>query len=270
MKKTLLLLVGALIGVSCFIACEQDEAVQAEGRVSQQVLDRISELGFNNETVQKIEEGYLVEGDIILTEADLQDAEDHVTLRIAEVEQYRTNNLVNGLPRTITVSMDNQLTNTNGYSEALDETIARYNAENLNLTFQRVGTSGGDIHLKRQGGNFLASAGFPSNSGNPYGQVKINSFAIGSGSSNTFINYCATIMAHEIGHCIGFRHTDYMNRAFSCGSGGNEGASSVGAVHIPGTPTGPDSGSWMLACISSGQNRPFNNNDKTALTYLYN
>ena len=49
----------------------------------------------------------------------------------------------------------------------------------------------------------------------------------------------------------------------------NEGASTVGAILIPGTPTGPDAASWMLACLSSTTNRPFNNNDKTALSYLY-
>ncbi len=43
----------------------------------------------------------------------------------------------------------------------------------------------------------------------------------------------------------------------------------VGAVHIPGTPTGANSGSWMLACIGSGVNRPFNTNDVTALNYVY-
>jgi len=138
------------------------------------------------------------------------------------------------------------------------------------LTFVRGGTSGGTIHLKKQAGNYLASSGFPLNNGNPYGTVKMNSNAIGNGTSNTFINYCSTIMAHEIGHCIGFRHTDYMNRAYSCGgSPVNEGASNVGAVHIPGTPTGPDSGSWMLACIGNNQNRPFNNNDGVALDYIY-
>jgi hypothetical protein len=62
-----------------------------------------------------------------------------------------------------------------------------------------------------------------------------------------------------------------MNRSYSCGSGGNEGqeTSGVGAVHIPGTPTGPDAASWMLACLSSSTDRPFNSNDKVALDYLY-
>jgi hypothetical protein len=47
-------------------------------------------------TSKKLEEGYLVEGDIILTEEDLQITVDPLTLRIAENEQYRTNNLVTG------------------------------------------------------------------------------------------------------------------------------------------------------------------------------
>ena len=269
MRQTLLLWLGVILITTIYVGCQEDQGAAADHQISKAVLDRIWEMGFSNTDVQKIDEGYLVEGDIILTDEDLQISVDPITLRIAETEQYRTNNLVTGLPRTITVSMDSQLNGTAGYSAALDECISRYNSQNLQITMVRVGTSGGNIHLKKQPGNYLASSGFPTNSGNPYSQVKMNSNAIGSGNSSTFINYCATIMAHEIGHCIGFRHTDYMDRSYSCGTGGNEGDGGVGAVLIPGTPSGPDSGSWMLACISNLQNRPFNNNDKTALGYLY-
>lgn len=256
------------LATTLFLSCGEDNSVAAEKQISKEVLDRIWHLGFSTENVVKIDEGYLVEGDIVLTEENLLDQNNHTLLRIAETEQYHTFNLVNS-PMTIDVSIDTRLTDLPGYSAALDVAIARYNAENLGLTFVRVGASGGDIHLKKQNGNFLASAGFPSG-GQPYSLIKINSAAIGQGSSSTFINFCATIMAHEMGHCIGFRHTDYMNRAYSCGGAPtNEGSGGVGAVHIPGTPTGPDANSWMLACISLNQNRPFNNNDKTALGYLY-
>lgn len=267
MRKTLRLLASALVLATLFLSCQEDNSAVSEKQISKAVLDQIWNLGFSNENVQKIDEGYLVEGDIILTEENLNDHSDHTTLRIAETEQYRTNNLVNA-PRTITVSIDTKLTDLNGYSAALDEAIARYNAEVLELVFVRSGSSGGDIHLKKQVGNYLASAGFPSG-GNPYGLIKINSNSMGQGNTTTFINFCATVMAHEIGHCIGFRHTDYMDRSYSCGTGGNEGSGGVGAVHIPGTPTGPDANSWMLACISYNQNRPFNNNDGVALDYLY-
>jgi hypothetical protein len=269
MRQSLLLLAGILMTASLFISCQDDNA-SSENLVSKQVLDQISHLGYSTENVQKIEEGYLVEGDIILTEENLQDHNDHISLRIAESEQYNTNNLVTGLPRAVVLSMDAQLTNTPGYVQAVNEIVARYNAQSLGLTFSYNGaTSGGTIHFKKQPGNYLASAGFPTSNGNPYSLVKLNSNAIGQGTSNTFINYCATIMAHEVGHCIGFRHTDWMDRSYSCGTGGSEGAGSVGAILIPGTPAGPDAGSWMLACISNNQNRPFNGNDVTALKYLY-
>ncbi len=268
MRHTLRLMASAFILASLFLSCQEDNSASSEKLVPKAVLDQIWNLGFSNENVQKIDEGYLVEGDIILTEENLLDHGDHTTLRIAETEQYRTTNLVDA-PRTVTVSIDTKLTDVAGYSDALDVAIARYNAEVLLLVLVRSGSSGGNIHLKKQAGGYLASAGFPSG-GNPYPLIKINSQAIGQGTSTTFINYCATIMAHEIGHCIGFRHTDYMNRSFSCGGvPTNEGSGGVGAIHIPGTPTGPDSGSWMLACIGNNVNRPFNTNDQTALDYLY-
>lgn len=56
-----------------------------------------------------------------------------------------------------------------------------------------------------------------------------------------------------------------MNRSFSCFRDGNEGGD---AVHIPGTPTTPESNSWMLAC-SNGTDRPFTANDVTALKTVY-
>jgi hypothetical protein len=228
-------------------------------------------LGFSPKDAIKEDGGFIVEGDIYLSKDDLNRNLDGHFLRAGEEEQYRTTNLVTGLPRKITVSMP-----TSGpksfpasYGLALDEMVARYNAENLQLTFERVASSG-NIQFVKANGSYLASAGFPTSSGDPHGQIKVNSQAIGNGTSTTFINYVATILAHEVGHCIGFRHTDYMDRSYSCGGGtANEGASTVGAVHIPGTPTTADPGSWMLACIGSNQNRPFNNNDKTALNYLY-
>ncbi|WP_207432713.1 M57 family metalloprotease [Sabulibacter ruber] len=263
-KHTLKLAAFALVLGTA--SCSTDEeAIVEKASISKETLAKIYDMGFGTTDVQAMEGGYLVEGDIFLTDEELNAPHDPKFLRVGETEQYRTTNLVTvtGTSRTITISMSSQLPST--YLAGLDEAIRRYNAENITLKFQRV-SSGGDIVIARGNGSYLASAGFPSG-GNPYGSVKVNSNAIGK-SPNT--NYLATILAHEIGHCIGFRHTDYMDRSFSCGGAyTNEGASSVGAIHIPGTPTTADATSWMLACIGSGQNRPFNANDKSALGYLY-
>jgi hypothetical protein len=255
----------AVVGTACVVvlfSCRKNAATEQNDTPSSEALNKIYNLGFSNKNVFMDEGNYVVEGDIVLSQASLDAAPDMQFLRVGSEEQYRTNNLVTA-PRVIRVSMSSKLPSS--YIAALDEALGRYNAENLLITFQRV-SSGADITLVSGHGNYLASAGFPTSSGEPYDQVKINANAL-SGQPQATI---ASVIAHELGHCIGFRHTDYMDRSFSCGGQPvNEGASTVGAVLIPGTPSGPDPNSWMLSCIGSQQNRPFNSNDKTALGVLY-
>jgi hypothetical protein len=257
----------AVVMTACVVvlfACRKNVATEQVTTPTDEALQKIYDLGFSNKNVTMDEEGnYVVEGDILLSQADLDAAPDMQFLRVGSEEQYRTYNLVTGLPRVITVSLSSKLPSS--YRDALDEAIARYNAEKLLITFQRV-SGNANISIVKASGNYLASAGFPTSTGNPYNQVKVNSQAL-SGQPQTTV---ASVLAHEIGHCVGFRHTDYMNRAYSCGGQAvNEGASTIGAVYIPGTNANPDPNSWMLSCIGSGQNRPFNANDKVALGYLY-
>jgi hypothetical protein len=244
-----------------------DETTSQE--LSQDIQDKILALGFSPQNARAADDGYVVEGDIYLTREDLDRQLEYQLLRVGDEEQYRTTNLVTGLPRNITVWINsgnggNKLPTS--YIAALDEAIARFNAENLQITFSRINSNSAQIDVTKGTGNYLASAGFPTSGGAPYGSIKVNPNAIGNQPQSTV----ASILAHEMGHCIGFRHTDYMNRSYSCGGQAvNEGAANVGAILIPGTPSGPDPNSWMLSCIGAGQNRPFNNNDKTALNYLY-
>lgn len=264
MKKFAFLTIAVLILIG-FYSCQKESADTNENQqLTNEVKSRIKALGFSTDNAIAIDNGYLVEGDIILTENDLNQAshEGHKNLIIAKEEQYRTTNLVTGLPRTITVSVAGSPPS--GFSTSVDNAIARYNAENLGITFSRV-ASGGNINIKIVNtGQYIASAGFPSG-GNPYPEIKYAK-KYTTGYSDGFMT---TVVAHEMGHCVGFRHTDYMNRSYSCGTGGNEGDGGVGAIHIPGTPTGPDAASWMLACLGATTNRPFNANDKIALDYLY-
>ncbi|RAU82073.1 M57 family metalloprotease [Pontibacter arcticus] len=267
MKSNRFLVLAAIAAVFSFSSCQkEDDAIATQSEVSESTLTQIKNLGFNNKNVQRVEGGYLVEGDIVLTEDNLKEAGQVQALRVGEAEQYRTTRLVTGLPRTITVSISSTLPTS--YVAALDEAIARYNAQGLRITFRRV-SSGANIALTKapSGASYLASAGFPTSGGNPYNSVVVNSTYIGTNPNRS---YLATILAHEIGHCIGFRHTDYMDRSYSCGGGyTNEGASTVGAIQIPGTPASADPNSWMLACIGTGASRPFNANDRTALNYIY-
>jgi hypothetical protein len=239
--------------------------------ISQETLAKIQHLGFSTAGVQKTEDGYMVEGDINLTDELLNSEPDYKLLRVGDEEQYRTTNLVKSLPRTIKIKVTNLGT---AFIQGADLAISRYNALNLQIKFQRItsGTANITIQGFNQGpsGGYitLGSSGFPTRQGNPYSTIKMNTNQYAYGS-NPDVNYVGSVIQHELGHCIGFRHTDYMNRAYSCGGTAvNEGASNIGAILIPGTPSGPDANSWMLAC-SNGGDRTFNTNDKTALNYLY-
>ncbi|MBL7728769.1 MAG: protease [Dinghuibacter sp.] len=259
------LLAGALmIAASC--TKSQNETVENE--VPYAIKAKVAAMGFRTEAMQQTPEGFLVEGDILLTHAQLDEGPvPSPEIVYAQTEHYRTNKLVKNLPRTITVKTSSG--SPSYFNTALAEAVSRYNAENLQLSFQVVASSASaDITVQTfyQVSNTLGSAGFPSGSGNPYSTIQMNTYWY---TASTSTNFLATVIAHEMGHCIGFRHTDYMNRSYSCGGVAyNEGSAGVGAVHIPGTPTGPSANSWMLAC-SDGTNRPFTSADKAALSTVY-
>jgi hypothetical protein len=276
MKKAFTFLCLLLVGSGVFYSCQDDQGLESLD-VSGDVRSQLISLGFDviNQAPIKFDQGYLVEGDIYLTPSDLKSMTQGSKLPM--LEQYSTNNLVTGGIRTFTMYAQ-QGTCTSCYSAGmiagLDEAIRRYNAENLNIKFSRTLTAtGANIVMTRlkkgeEAQGILGSSGFPSG-GNPYPQIKMS--GVLESKYNLTTNGIATIIAHEMGHCVGFRHTDYYNRAISCGgSPSDEGASTIGANLIPGTPATATAAakSWMLACTDGGD-RPFNTDDKTALNYLY-
>ncbi|RFP64524.1 protease [Hymenobacter lapidiphilus] len=267
-KNTLLasltLLAATGLGLS---SCQEKDNVTVKNEVSEATINQVKALGFTATGAQKVAGGVVVEGDILLTNEMLASQPEQSLLRVGQDEQYRTTNLVSRLPRVLTVSVSSQFPS--GYVQAADEAIRRYNAQGLRITMRRITSGTADLPITYSAdlgpGVLGRSGGFPSN-GNPAPGFQLAPSVIGARS----INNVATIMAHEMGHCLGFRHTDYFNRAYSCGgAASNEGASGVGAIYIPGTPSGADPNSWMLACISSTDDRPFNANDRIALNYVY-
>ena len=266
MKRIFKLLVFIFFAALVMVSCKKQENVKAEPAISPEITAMVKAAGFNENRVELTDGGYLIEGDIFLTTAQLADMGNNngPEMIVADVEHYRTTNLVSGT-RTITVSLNTSQAN---FISATDEAIRRYNALPLRLKFQRVSGTSANINIVTfyQVSNTLGSAGFPSG-GNPYNTIKMNTYWYTAGVA---VNPLATTIAHEMGHCIGFRHTDYMDRSYSCGgAASNEGTAGVGAIYISGTPTGPSAGSWMLACGSTTLNRPFTSADNTALNYVY-
>lgn len=268
-----LLLTGSI--VSCKKATVDDVNANA---LTQGEKDLIVAAGFNGNWAEKTADGsYLIEGDILLTTAQLNElvGVNPNELVVANEEHYRTTNVVS-LPssgqRTITIRLGSGFPSY--YSTGLDQALARYNNLNLRIRFQRVTTggniviSGANLGTTSGGGCILGQAsGFPTASGNPSSGFTLSTSSCATTYLNT-ANKADEVMAHEIGHCIGFRHTDYMNRS-SCGQNSNEGSAGVGAIWIPGTPTtvSGNYNSWMMACTNG--NPAFSSSDGTALNYVY-
>lgn len=284
MKKTKLysLIAAAALSTSIFVSCQTEDAQNTNNTQDEfaKVSAKLENLGFNVEHLQQAQmngaEGYVVEGDIFLTLSQINEMSPKVTVGsdFVSTEHYRTNNLVS-TPRVISVYMDSQFNST--MQAAFDDALQRYNDLGLAISFQRASSSGADIDIlaqkfKRQPGGYITlgqSAGFPDANGDPASPIILNSDVYNPRGKGSIPADAATVIAHEIGHAIGFRHSDYMDRSFSCGgSYYNEGDAGVGAVYIPGTPSGPATASWMLSC-SDGTDRPFTTDDVTALTTLY-
>jgi len=190
------------------------------------------------------------------------DHEDHGA--DAQFRQYQTTNLVGQGIEVICVDGSKA---TGTLSAALDKAIANFTDQNLSFNMLRTkGSKVGcdaEIVVSIRGGAG-GSAGFPSG-GLPYGAINV-----GKSTANYGVAVATHVLTHELGHCVGFRHSDYYNRAISCGSGGDEGTAGVGAILIQGTPSAATmNGSVMNSCFNTGSTGEWTASDITALDALY-
>jgi Dual-action HEIGH metallo-peptidase/Bacterial pre-peptidase C-terminal domain len=270
MTKTKTLLVVTTLLAGCYTG--MDDAELAREAEVDEIVDNLLAAGFPEAEIGVLEDGTVfVGGDAVVSLAAsrelaglLKDGED-ANEQIDEFRQYRTTNLVDASVTVICVNPTAAFAANANLSAALDVAISRYNAQGLQFTMQRNGggcSANITANMDNSGGGV---AGFPSG-GLPY-----NSITIGSTVGTYGVAVATHVIQHELGHCIGFRHTDYYNRSISCGGGAqNEGDGGVGAILIPGTPgTAVMNGSVMNSCFNDASTGVWTASDVTAVQYLY-
>ena len=253
-KHTMLVIVGGAMALG---GCSTEDPLAEQ----HEIIDNLVQAGYPRGDIEIFDNAVYVQKDALVTlEASREMLETSGT-----DEQYRTTNLVNG-GAVICVNPTSQYAGSSLHMQGLNLAIENYNQQNLTIRFLLGPSSSCNANITaRLSGGTGGSSGFPSG-GKPYTEINI-----GRQIKNYGVDVLEHVITHEIGHCVGFRHSDYYDRSISCGgSPSNEGDAGIGAILIAGTPaTAVRGGSVMNACYRTTETGEWSSTDITALNALY-
>lgn len=249
---------------SLLFSCKKTEIAPQKADIDQDksVLGYIKKLGYRDSEIKDIGDEYLVDGDILFSK---KSEPDFSIFGGPKTEQYGTANYVGyDVQPNIFIYVDASM---NGYLNEINGAVAMWNSViNCRVKFGITSLSG-IAHIRitnaNLGSGVCGAAYFPMN-GRPGALVRINVNQI---AGNSFAQRQRTI-AHELGHCIGFRHTNWQPGETQSGVLGDNGAY-FDAMHILGTPTGGDPSSIMNGGQCGSGATTLSNFDILATQFLY-
>ncbi len=277
--KLTYLIIGTIIYFTILVGCKKEISVtenapdknSTEQKKKDDVLyGKLKLAGFLDSQIEDIGDAYLVEGDLLFNKfkTDLEFFDEYYGLKKGKsdksnkTKQWHTDNIISHdnaerikfvlTPGADVFSAIYQAGR--NWSEIPSVNIATYvyNGHVITDNTNKIEF----IRTSVQGGGAIAE--FPVN-GTAGFRIRIDPSV-----SNLSYSKQVWLITHEIGHCLGFRHTDYYF---------TESPGTVGANHIPNTPVGNDPVSVMNSSIYHNgvvQNwNGFSNYDIIAAQYLY-
>ncbi len=216
-KTTIFAIILMFISIATTISCESDSSINSEenNKESIQMINFISKAWNISPNYFTYDSEYIYcAGDISLEKATFWEKYGNNTN--IESKHYRSQYLVSS-PKTIQVVVLPSISQ--DWKNAVISAISKWNALNGKIKFQLSNSQTsltGAINICYVNNSTLttypAFSDFPSSNGNPGTLIKLNpSFSSSGWNLNTLpANTKAHIMTHELGHAIGFMHTDII------------------------------------------------------------
>ncbi|MGG5901521.1 M57 family metalloprotease, partial [Sphingobacterium daejeonense] len=252
-----------------FYSCQKEMLVDQEKENIENQIKEIIKLGFKRENIVELKESFLVEGCYYFPKESKTEIENQPNEN-PKKGQFRTTNIISSSVKTVKIYMDSSIPTTveDNWRTALNTAISAYNnIANINIRLSLTTlSSDANITIKSDANALpdttLADAQLPAKdflSGKyiPGKVLRINlDFRNNRPLSEGNKIY---ILMHELGHCLGLKHTNYLSEN-----------NQSGGVFIPQTPQN-DLSSVMYSGFW-GQSFPtqsFTPGDLTALRYLF-
>jgi len=285
--KKLLLPLNRMIYIVSFVfiivSCDKqtDEIRDQNQLLSGSDKEIIYSLNFDTTNVQDIGEYYVVEGDILLEKSKLSSYSE-VYQNPSKLKQASVGSLISMYNvHNITVRVDASVPSAgnDNWRDAVQEAIDTWNSTGsyVHMTYTTDITAnitvrsdvGGDKNLLNDGqyvyyeGNYfwtwtLAAAEWPGSS-NPGYQIRLN---LDTDNDRDILGLQKKFtMIHELGHCLGLRHTDWRK---------NESLEpAIGINGTPNTGINPDPNSIMNSGTATNSWDKFSSYDLLAIRTLY-
>jgi len=258
MKKTVSFYLLCFIWAFLISSCETDDVYSdiKTNENNSHLMAIINGMNLDTTNLYRLGDYYVIENDILIHK-------DSIPLYgLSMTRQARADYIIHNISM-ITVGVDPGLPADNDWRSAVHQAISEYNS--LGLSFSFVYS---DINP-----DILVSY-YPTTPSDPIFNDLVCGTALypssnGLPGSSIFVNQLTTyqfstkmkklILAHNLGHCIGLRHTDWHKYPLNY---------EPTAIHIVGT-TGTDSNSIMNADYCGKEWKGFSNYDKIALDALF-